>query len=256
MTAPEPVSRLSLERLALGDLPDPEAAALQQRIESDADLAARAIKIRSEVERSRDMLPALDLDRAANVARTAALMDRERSFWGPRIGEKIPLIPLILTSAAAAVALFMVWSSPSDEVPIEQFRGTFDLELTLVRDGAGSPQGALVTAQTGDRLQWRVTPGAAGWFSVFDVQDDGVVSAWARPVEVPAMKPIDGAVLLDDFAGSERVYFVLADEPVGLASVRLGVERQFETPLAEMDLLPGVPRSASQRSVLLSKAAE
>ncbi len=254
MSTPEPVSRLSLERLALGDLPDAEAAALQRRIDADADLSARAQQVRSAIARSREALPALDLDRAANVARTAALVDRERSFWSRHKGHVFTLL-LPSVAAAAAVVLATVWPRPSDDVPVEQFRGSFDLELTLVRDGAGSPQGALVTARSGDRLQWQVTPGAAGWLSVFDVQDDGVVSVWAAPTEVPARIPIDGAVLLDDFVGSERIYFVLADEPVGLTSVRAGVERAFETPLAELDSLPGVPLSASQRSVLLNKTA-
>jgi hypothetical protein len=255
MTTPEPVTRLNLERLALGDLPAAEAAALQQQIDGDADLAARAVKIQSEIARSREALPALDLDRAANVARTAGLAE-ERPGLLDRLRFLLRPMPLALAGATAALALFLLWPGASDDVPTEQFRGSFDLELTLVRDGAATPQGALVTAQAGDRLQWRVTPGAAGWFSVFDVQDDGVVSAWARPTEVPAMIPIDGAVLLDDFAGSERVFFVLSDAPVGLQTVRGALERKFQTPIVELDTLPGAPEAASQRSVLVSKAAK
>ncbi len=251
----QPVSRLNLERLALGDLPAAEAAALQQRIDGDPDLAARAVKIQSEIASSREALPPLDLDRAANVARTARLAEEPPSLLD-RLRFLVRPMPLVLAGATAALALFFLWPGASDEVPMEQFRGSFDLELTLVRDGAASPQGALVTARAGDRLQWRVTPGAAGWFAVFDVQDDGVVSAWARPTEVPAMVPIDGAVLLDDFAGSERVFFVLSEAPVGLQSVRGALERKFQTPIAELDTLPGVPDTASQRTVLVSKAAE
>lgn len=246
----DPVSRLSLERLALGDLPDDEAASLEQRIAADADLASRADKVKGEIAQSREALPPLDLDRAANIARTAALSEGQPGLW-TRLWERIGPIGFVVAGAAAVLLIVLMLPS-APEGPEERFRGTFDLELNLIRDGAATPQGVLVTARAGDRLQWRVTPGSAGWFQVFDVQDDGAVSAWARPTEVPAMVPIDGAVLLDDYAGSERVFFVLSDAPVGTNAVRAAIEKRFSTPIVELDALPGI--DGSQRSVLVNKA--
>ena len=250
MTTNEPVSRLHLERLALGDLPPDEAAALQSRIAIDTELARRALKVRSEIARANEGMPPLDLDRAANVARTAALAPP--SLWSRLVRLRLPI--LVAAGATAALVFVLSQPAPDDAAPIEQFRGSFDLELTLVRDGAARPQGALVKGQPGDRLQWRVTPGTPGWFSAFGVQDDGAVSAWGRPVEVAAMEAVVGAVLLDDYAGNEQVFFVLSDAPVGLNAVRLALERQFDTPVAALERLPGVPASATQRAVLVDRS--
>ena len=124
-----------------------------------------------------------------------------------------------------------------------------------IRDGAATPQGALITARAGDRIQWTVTPGSAGVFQVFDVQDDGVVSAFGRPRDVHPMQSFDGAMLLDDYAGAERLYFVLSEGPIGTNAVRAIVERKYNTPIADLDPMPGL-QDATQRSVLISRAAE
>ena len=52
-----------------------------------------------------------------------------------------------------------------------------------------------------------------GWLTVVDVQDDGTVSLWMTPQEVRAGEDgrCGGA---DDYAGKERVYFLVADAPV------------------------------------------
>lgn len=251
----EPISRLSLERLALGDLPADEASALEARIAADADLAARAARIRADITRSSEAMPPLDLDRAANVLRTAG-MEELRRDWFFRQWERGRLWPMLLAvGAAATLAVVFLQPAPAPEVPVEQFRGSFDLEVFLIRDGAATPQGALITARAGDRIQWTVTPGSAGVFQVFDVQDDGVVSAFGRPRDVHPMQSFDGAMLLDDYAGAERLYFVLSDEPIGTNAVRAIVERKYNTPIADLDPMPGL-QDATQRSVLISRAAE
>ncbi len=154
--------------------------------------------------------------------------------------------------AVAALLLLGLFLRPGPEpVATERFRGSLDVRVDLVRDGASTEQGLVVTASRGDRLQYRVLAATAGWITVLDLQDDGHLSAWTAPVQVGAKQPVRGAVLLDEYAGSERIYFVHSSDPIDVAAVRSALGTAFETPLVDLDALPGL--QATQRSVLLVK---
>ena len=124
-------------------------------------------------------------------------------------------------AAAAAVLLLAVLARPTPEPePGDRFRGSLDVRVDLVREGAATEQGLVVHAAEGDRLQYRVLAPAAGWITVLALQDDGEVAVWTGPVEVAADQPVRGAVLLDDCAGSERIYFVHSPEPIDADAAR------------------------------------
>jgi anti-sigma factor RsiW len=239
------VSRLTLERWALGDLPPSEAAALEARLADDAELAAHAERVRVALDAAANDLPAAP-EWGALGAAPADAPPRGVVIPGPWGRARTPLI----VGAVAALVFVFVGLRP-DPAPTTTFRGALDVQVQLIRGGAASEQGLLVQARAGDRLQYTVTPPAAGWVSVFDLQDDGQLATWTPPREVYAQQPVQGAVLLDDYAGSERVFFVFAEQPIDEAAAKATLEQAFDTPLVSLESLPGL--EATQRSVLLLK---
>jgi len=239
------VSRLTLERWALGDLPDGERASLEAELAQDAELAAHAQRVKASVLAAANDLPAAPTWAGADDGAPAGGVVIEGPWGARRIG-------LFVAAAAALLALGLGLRPPPASPPDVAFRGALDLQVQLVRGGNASEQGMLITAQAGDRLQYRVTPGQAGWISVFDLQDDGVLSTWTAPREVYAKQTVEGAVVLDDYAGSERVFFVFAAEPIDEAAAKVALESAFDTPLATLEGLPGLA-GTTQRSLLLVK---
>ncbi len=230
--AEQTVSRLELELWALGKLPLDRVEELERQCALDEELEARRLAVRTQVQDAATDLPALDLPEEAS------------SWWRwlvPALG--------VAAAAAAAITLSVDTTPDAPDTPDVVFRGSFDLELTRVRLGSAERQGALIDVQPGDRLQWSITPAQAGWVSVFDVQDDGELQAWVAPTEASASTPVEGAVLLDDYAGSERVFFVVSDRPVDASEAELALAEVWKQPLADLDELPGL--DATQRSVLL-----
>lgn len=96
----------------------------------------------------------------------------------------------------------------------------------------------------------------AGFLSVWDLQDDGRLQAWLEPVAAEAKTPATGAVLLDDYPGAERVFFLWTEVEPADGLVRRTVERAFDTPIADLEELPGLGEGTLQRSVLLLKVSE
>ncbi|MFH1464638.1 MAG: hypothetical protein ABIO70_09650 [Pseudomonadota bacterium] len=229
-----PVSRLDLERWALGRLDPAAAAALVAQAREDADLGARMARVRREIEAAGD-LPPLELPAEAPAP------PRRRWVWAwPAF-------------AAAAAAVVLTVAQPWRQPPSEVFRGAFDLELVQVRLGQASPQGALVRGRAGDRLQFTVVPTRAGTLQVYDLQDDGALQPIGDARPVTAGEPATGALLLDDFPGSERLYFLVTDGALEPAEVQRAVERAHARPLADLDHLPGLGEGTLQRSVLVIK---
>ncbi|MEZ4318344.1 MAG: hypothetical protein R3F61_12610 [Myxococcota bacterium] len=227
----EPVSRLDLELLALGELGESAESMLRGRIADDPDLAERFARIERDLTRERE-LPALVLPVEAPKP---AGFPRWASLGG---------LALVL---AAAVALFVL-RPQTPETPT--YRGALDLELVRIRLGEPEVQGALVKARAGDRLQYTVQVPESGVVSVFDVQDDGTVSVWSDALPVSAGRPAQGAVVIDDYPGLERVYFVFAAERVDPADFESALVEAWSAPLAELDVVPGL-KGVSQRSVML-----
>jgi hypothetical protein len=131
------------------------------------------------------------------------------------------------------------------------WRGDLDLQIWRVHMGQAVEQGAVIDAQAGDRLQWTIETNEAGWFAVYDVQEDGEVNVFTEPMELSAHSLIEGAVLLDDYAGSERLFFVLTDQPLRVVDVEIAVEEAWRSPIQDVDALP--LDALTQRSVLVLK---
>lgn len=229
------VSRLDLERLALGTMSELERSALASRMDHDPTLARRARRIALEIEESAEALPPLQLP----VEEAGGIWERFNAWMFPA--------GLMLAAAASLFVLLPRASSPTGPA----FRGALDVELVRVRLGEPEPFGLVGSARAGDRLQFSVTAPADGWVAVYDVQDDGVLATWLAPTEARGHHPVDGAVVLDDYTGAERVYFVYSNAPVSEEDVREALERAFDRPLAELDVLPALGRDVVQRSVLV-----
>lgn len=237
----DPVSRLDLERLIVGDLEGPNADALRARIDADPDLARRFQRLSAEL--SADVpLPALVLPAASDEEPAQA--PRPSGF--PRWASLGTLA--VLLAAAVALIVARLPDAPADPTV---FRGTFDLEVVRVRNGDVQPVGMLVQARNGDRIQLVVRPGdPSDRVSVFDVQDDGVVSEWAHGVSVGPDGTATVSAILDDYAGLERVYVLVGPEPVDPVRFERSIEASWGTPLADLDVVPGL-KGVTQRSVLV-----
>lgn len=240
MTTP-PISRLQLERYCLGRLTEAERQALDAHARTDPELQDRLTRLQRELAAAEVDLPPLSLPQATSgpalqvVSTPPQRAPRRGWMWGAA------------AVALAAVATLVVLPSGSTP-PQETFRGSFDLQMQQVRHGSATEVGALVHAREGDRLQLTVTPSASGWLTIAQVQDDGVVSLWQRPRELEAGAPHQAAVVLDDYTGSERVFVVLADDPIGQDRIERAVE-EAARPVADVDALPHL--TGTQKSVLI-----
>ena len=220
----EEVSLVELEQLALGELPDPRARSIEAAATTDPELAARIARVRSDIEAARD-LPELRLPEPWPAWR-----------WAPAV-----------TGALALAAAALLWLVPTRS---EQFRGDFDLQVERLREGQPRSVGALVDVQPGDRIQYEVRPSEPGTLGVFDLQDDGELFVWLEPQPVPARTATLGAAELDDYTGTERIFFVFSAEPFTVDDIEEAVQRAWRTPLPALDTLP-LDATMAQRSVML-----
>jgi hypothetical protein len=233
------ITRLELERLALGRLDPQRAADIEAMGTRDPALAARVERVRGEIQAASAGLPPLALPGDAERHGRLAWL-RRPALWAPAL--------------AVVLALALVIVLPPGE-PAETWRGgaVMDIELLRVRLGEAQPQGALVSAQAGDRLQIEVSPPQAGWIQIYDLQNDGRIQAWLEPRRIGARQRVEQAVLLDDYPGAERLFVLLSPEPISLQQVEQAADQAFRTPLVELDLLPGLGDGVLQRSVLIVK---
>jgi len=227
------VSRHDAELWALGELDAAAAAEIDRLRAHDAEVREWTDGIRASIVAAEDDLPMLQLPVEAE------------STWSWRAW----FAPAAAFAGAAAVVAVTLLIEPPPQT--EVFRGAMDIEVHLVRDGTASERGALIAAREGDRLQLRITSGTDGALSIFDLQDDGVLTEWMPPRPVRARVPVDFAVVLDDYVGSERVFLVFGDEPVDREVFEGALQRTYDRPLADLDAVPGI--DATQRSLLIYK---
>ncbi|MCB9744002.1 MAG: hypothetical protein H6740_15485 [Alphaproteobacteria bacterium] len=242
--AEEPVSRLDLELLALKRLPDERAAEIERWAQADPELAARVARVRQEIDDAAHDLPALRLPMEEEEATGLAVwMDRLR--W-----------TRFLLMGAAVIAAFVIAEKADGptEDPVTQgqrFRGALDLQLWRVHDGDPIEEDALIEAAAGDRVQYEVSSDVEGWLSIYNIQDNGEVSVYMEPRLITPLQPVKAAVILDDYAGSERIFFFMSETPVELVDVESAKQKAWKEPLAELDQLP--LRRAAQKSVMVVK---
>ena len=178
-------SRTQLEQWAIGDLGDAAQARVEEAMSQDAALRERALALRHRILNA--SVPALRLPSRPRMPR-----------WAPWT---------LAAIGALAVALLVVSLPRSSTETV--FRGPLSFEVEMVRMHLGSvqPVFGVVTASTGDRLQWTIECASAGFLHVFDVQEDGSVEVWLPSRPVRAGERIDGAVLLDAYEGQEKIVF-------------------------------------------------
>ena len=160
----EPLSWLRLERHALGELPEPERAAVDVHLRDCA--ACRACADRLREPRS---LPVLAMDSIARAR--AARRQRRRSAFAATA----------LSTVAAAAALVVVLEGTPTHGPRPgafpparvQVKGG-ELAITLVRDRAGVTTRHASTFAAGDRFKVLVTcpPPGAPWIEVMVRQEN------------------------------------------------------------------------------------
>ncbi|MEN0062978.1 MAG: hypothetical protein AAGA48_12565 [Myxococcota bacterium] len=229
----DPISRLQLERFALGDLDEADVARIESQVETDPELAERLQAVRNAVAAAADDLP------------PAPVWPDDEA----EPGKVVRLFPVALVASTLALAAALVlWfrAPPPDAV---QFRGTLDVEVERVRGDRAKPQGPVVEVQAGDRLQYTISSDTDGHLMVVDVQDDGAVSVIYDSTPIDAHELIQGAAQFDDYEGSERIYFLFDDQELTLLHVRDAVERAWDRPVADLDALP--LKIEDQRSVLV-----
>lgn len=228
------LTRLELERYALGDLAPERAQQIDALAARDPALQARLERIVGHVRDAGQDLPPLDLP--------ADAPERSRwRVWGPALAAALALV------AVVPVAGTLLKPDPAPQT----FRGGVDVQVWRVRAGAAEPQSGLIQAQAGDRIQLEVQSDVAGWLSVYNVQDDGQVQTYLAPMELAPLQVGKAAVVLDDYTGAERIFVLVSADPIDQTQVLGAVQSAWDQPLTELDTLPGL--DASQRSLLVLK---
>ncbi len=235
----ETVPRIQLERWVLGRLGREQRLALEARAQAEPELRERLEKVRAEIDAAAMDLPPLQLPPQAD---DSPLFTWLKSFQLPAVG--------LAGALAAAVVLFLLLPRDGNDLV---YRGGFELQVYQLRLGVATEQGSLVRAQPGDVLQLEIASTEAAWVAAYGVQDDGFVSVWLEPHAVDAHELTKGAVELDDYAGVERMFVLVSEEPVDLEAVELVVGDLYDRPLVDLDALPGLGRGVRQRSVLVLK---
>lgn len=226
--------RLELERWILGDLEEERAGELARRAAQDADLRARRAALEAEL---------------ATLVVPALVPPWEQEAVSRGFPKWRSLAGLVAVGAMLAATLLLVLRTPPPEAGVV-FRGGPNVEAHVVRAGEARRIDALMTVTAGDRVQLSIEVDRAGYVGVFDLQDDGRVQAWWGPDVVRSGQTVQAAALLDDYAGSERVFVVQGPHPFDVDTVRAGLGTAFDRSLAELDELPGLP-GTQQRSFLL-----
>jgi hypothetical protein len=188
--AGQPVSWLTLERHALGELGGPGAAVADHL---DACAACRAAMAMIEADR-RAMPPLPDLWRAA-----AARRRRQRGRWGGA-----------LAVAVAAAALLFFWQGRRERAPMVAGVKGDEISLSLVRERGGDVVHDPGGFRPGDRFKVLVTCAADAPVTVeLTVEQAGAIDRPlpARLVRCGNSVPLPGAFVI---TGSEPVSICVA----------------------------------------------
>ena len=242
MPAEDTITRLTLERWALGTLEPDQAEALERARQADPDLNARMVRIQESVQSAAVDLPRFTLP--ADEPEPVGWLDWLRN---PRMLVGLAVLAVVMLAVVPSVLPGSGGAGGGEIV----FRGDFELRVFRVRMGEAAEQGALIQALPGDRIQYDVTAAQDGYLAIYNLQDDGKLQAWMPSRAVAADEAVTAAVMLDDYTGSERIFFFIDTQPIEEEQVRGAVQRAFRSPLADLDTLPGA--SPHQRSVLVLK---
>jgi hypothetical protein len=233
-------TRLELECAALGRLDPARAEALAAARAADPSLDDRVQRVHAEVTDAAQGMPVLRLP-------------AEVEPWWRRI---LSPPPMMLGGFAVAAAVTLAVTLPDSAAPggmVTRGEG-IGLEIVRVRDGQADTQAGLIRAQAGDRIQYTITAESDGYIAVYNLQDDGTLQSYLTSEPIGKGQTTEHAVVLDDYAGSERIFFLLDDEMITEEIVSGAVQRAWRAPLADLDILPGV--ADQQRSVMIVKGED
>ena len=239
--AASPITRLELELYALGELGPERSAAVAAAQQRDPDLAARFARVATSVDAARVGMPAFRVP-----------VEEHASPWWTALWPQKPVLLGGLALALALVAVLPGAVGPADDPDTFTARGAIlEVEILHVRLGEATPVKSLLHAREGDRLQYRFVSPIQGTAAVFNLQDDGTLQAYTEPRSVQPGDRVEGAVQLDGYQGSERIFFLVNPEGLSIAAVEGAVQKAWNTPLAELDGLPSA--APHQRSLLVVK---
>jgi hypothetical protein len=210
------VSKLTLDRYALGELPGPQGDAVSAHLAGCGDCAVVHAFIIADGERFAREQPVSALA-AAVLARAA-----ER---GPRALLRRLAFPLVaMCAAAAGLAL---WALPADREGGRTKGAAFSLSSYVLHAEGAQPAAPHLgeALHPGDRLQFRYNGGQGGFLAEVAVDSAGKVSVYYPPGPTAAPVPaghevaLSTAVELDDALGRETVVAVRCDRPLAVADV-------------------------------------
>lgn len=261
------ISDLQLERLALGELPAPEAAALRARL-SELDHARLAAIATSNLEILAAHPPAAV--RAEVERRRAATRSAPRLLW------------LATPLAAAAATALVLWPAdppidpaideplpePAIQTPSIPDPGTTRIKglephlLVFRQEGESAvPLQEPADAQPRDRLQLSYVAAGARFGVVLSLDGAGVVTLHYPASETAATTlqqggavPLDRSYELDAAPEFERFVLVTADTPLHTATILAAAKQLAGSPQAATAPLV-LPLELRQRSFLLRKVA-
>ncbi|MBN1425495.1 ActD protein [Candidatus Fermentibacteria bacterium] len=258
------VSDYILEQYAMGELPQPRMADLNQRIASDPDLAARLEALRSSNQQILRRYPpgwfAGEVAKRAGVSRAKASPSRS---W-----HRASLLALVPVVSAAVLALFVLRAPDDVSSPIPglgELEGTrikgMSPRLTVYRK-AGKQViriDSTLAVQSGDILQLSYV--AAGRAFGVIVSVDGRGATTLHFPETPGAStelaqegetPIRHAYEIDDAPEFERFFFVSDSLPVSVTEVLRAAEELARTPGEAAHRMLSLP-TIQQHAVLVYK---
>ncbi|MDF1564768.1 MAG: ActD-like protein [Deltaproteobacteria bacterium] len=242
MTTPNsPIPEWKLERLALGELPEAEAAELRTRIEADPAEAARLAALEESNRAILAAHPAEELARA--IERRRHLQEVTEREAGRQRSSRPLLWGLPTLAAAAALAVFLlrgpppVGVDPNGGLEHTTIKG-LDARLHVHRKTAAGDEeltsGAL--ARPGDLLQVAYTAAGKHHGLILSLDGRGTLTdhlagrggLHSVPLEPSGKVSLDRAYELDDAPRFERFYFFVSDEPFEASALRAALEQGQE----------------------------
>lgn len=240
-----PVSDLTLERFQLRELPPAEMDAIAQQLQADSDLRSRI-----------DALAASDAAIAADrvPARLAQHVHQQAAARRATPATR-PLRGLVLASALGAALIAVViaqpWSSPNPPASGDVIKG-LEPSLTIFRRTANGSETLAdgAPAHAGDLLRVGYISAGQRYGVILSIDGRGVVTlhlpsngSAAASLHAGEVVLLDQAYELDDAPAWERFYFVTADQPFAVETIREAARRAAEhnprTPPQQLPLPSG-----------------
>jgi hypothetical protein len=237
-------SRLVLERLAAGELPEPERALHAAHAAACERCRARGAQITDD---ARDF--ARDIDIARDVAAIVA-------------ASRAPRIRMIVASATAAlacVAVVVMLARRPDDVPTERPKGEVSFEV-IRRD----LHGRVGDVASGDRLRpdeairFRVTVHEPGYLTILGIDAARAITPYATTLAVARETPllVAGSIILDATLGPERIVAVVCDWPVPPAVLIAGARGELTRAGGDPRTIVRASHGCRESSIVIEKVAE